>query len=155
MGKLVKEMTSGEDLGKDVKGFPRGGVEGIEDKANAFVEHKLGTCTEGAVLVRGGPQLAAIGQDREADCIEDEAPVSHGEATMRVAQNLESLEGSTGSIAHDGDMRFPIKAEVNEEAQVTHHRFRSNPVVCMGSLIHEVQAIRGGVEANRGGGGWK
>ena len=64
---------------------------------------------------------------------------------MCVAQNLEGLEESMGPVAHDGDMRLPVKAEMKEEAQVAYHRFRGDPVVRVGSLIHEVQAIRGGI----------
>ena len=56
---------------------------------------------------------------------------------MRVPQNLEGLEGRTGPVAHDCDVRLPIEAEVKEEAQVMYDRFR-NLVICVGSLIHEV-----------------
>ena len=70
---------------------------------------------------------------------------------MCVAKDLEGLKGSTGLIAHDGDMRFPIEAEMKEEPEVPHDGFRCDPIVRVGGLIHEVQAIRGGVEADTRG----
>ena len=48
-------------------------------------------------------------------------------------------------------MRFPVKAEMKEEAQVTYDGFGCDPIVSMGGLIHEVQAIRGGVAADTRG----
>ena len=71
---------------------------------------------------------------------------------MCVAEDLEGLEGGACPIAHDRDVRLPVKTEMKEEAQVLHNGFRVNPVIRVGSLIHEAQSIRGGVEADTGGG---
>ena len=70
---------------------------------------------------------------------------------MRVAQDLERLEGGTSPVAHDGDVWSPVKAEMKKEAQVTYNGFGRDPVVGVGSLIHEVQAVRRGVAANTRG----
>ena len=42
---LVKEVTSGEDLGENMQGFLGHSTEGAGDEANTFVEHKLSPCT--------------------------------------------------------------------------------------------------------------
>ena len=42
---LVKEVTSGEDLGENMQGFLGRSTEGAGDEANTFVEHKLSPCT--------------------------------------------------------------------------------------------------------------
>ena len=60
VGQLVEKMTSRKDPGEDIEGFLRGSAEGAGNEANAFIKHKLGTCTKGVVLAAGGPQLAAI-----------------------------------------------------------------------------------------------
>ena len=126
-------------------------MEGAGNETNALIEHELGTRTEGTIFAGGGPQLAAVGQDREANRIEDEAPVSHREATVCVSKDLESLEGSTGPVAHDHDMGLPIKAEMKVEAQVPHNGLRGDLVIRVGGLIHEVQAIRGRVKVDMRG----
>ena len=131
-------MTSGEDPGEHMEGLAGSGTKGPGNEADALVEDALRLSAEGAVLAGGGPELAAIREDGEADGVEDEAPVGHGQAAVCVAEDLEGLEGSTGAVAHDGDMRRPIKTEMKEEAQVTYDRFGCNPVVGMGGLIHEV-----------------
>ena len=151
VGQLVEEVTSREDPGEDMEGFPWCGTEGAGDEANALIKHELGPGAKGTILARGGPQLAAVQEDRKANRVEDEAPVGHRQAAVCVAQDLEGFERSTGSIAHDGDVRFPVEAEMKKEAQVAHNRFRGNPIICVGSLIHEVQSIRGGVAADTRG----
>ena len=151
VGQLVKEVTSGKDPGEDMEGFTGGSTEGPGNEANAFIENELGLGAEGAVFVGCGPKLAAIGKDGEAYGVEDEAPVGHGKTAVRIAQDLERLEGGTSAVAHDGDMWSPVKAEMKEEAQVTYDGFRRDPIVGVGSLVHEVQAIGGGVAANTRG----
>ena len=111
----------------------------------------MGLSAKGAVLAGRGPKLAAIRKDGEANGVENEAPVSHGKAAVCVAQDLERLEGGTSPIAHDGDVRSPVKAEMKEEAEVTYDGLRRDPVIGVGSLIQEVKAIRGGVAANTRG----
>ena len=151
VGQLVKEMTSWENLGEDVQGLPRRSVKGAGNEANPFIEHKLGTCAKGAVFAGGSPKLAAVGQDWKAHCVEDKAPVGHGKTAVRVAKDLEGLEGGMGRVAHNRDMALPIEAEMKEEAQIPYNRFQIHPVACTGSLIHEVQAIRGGGSRQTGG----
>ena len=50
VGQLVKEMTSGEDLGEDVEGFLGGSAEGTGNEADTLIEHKLSLGAKGAVL---------------------------------------------------------------------------------------------------------
>ena len=85
MGQLVEEVTSRKDPGEHMEGFPGCGMKGAGNEADAFIENELGLGTKGTVFAGCGPELATVRQDGKANGVEDEAPVGHGEATVRVA----------------------------------------------------------------------
>ena len=72
------------------------------------------------------PQLATVGEDREADGVHDQAPVRHGKTAYRVSEDLQSLDGGAGPIAHDPDVWFPLQTVMEEEAEIAHGSGRTD-----------------------------
>ena len=100
------------------EGFPGSRVEATCDHFDHGVLDSLQHVDEALRAMGAVPQLAAIGKDREANGVHDQAPVCHGKSADCVAKHLQSFDRSPGSVAHDPDVWFPLKAVMKEEAEV-------------------------------------
>lgn len=59
--------------------------------------------------------------------MKDTSPVVEIEASDRIAQEREATKGRAGTGCHDGDVRVPTKAFINEHPKVADSRRLSNP----------------------------
>ena len=101
----------------------------------------------------GGPELAPIAKDGEAHSIEDQAPICHGQALVCVAEDLESLEGSSCVVTHDVHVVVPMESVVDEEPEVSHNWGWGSLVVHAMCQVMKVEAIRGEVDRSPVGAG--
>ena len=65
------------------------------------------------------PELAAVGQNREADSIEYQSPIGHRQAPDRIAEYLERFDGRTCSVTHDPYVWFPLESALDEEPEIS------------------------------------
>ena len=70
------------------EGFTWGGVETARDDFHHVILYALQHVDEAFRAVGSVPQLAAVGEDREANGVHDKTPVCHGEASNRVPEHL-------------------------------------------------------------------
>src|SRR6266850_2763471 len=115
---------------KEVRKGNGSGAEGAHEFTTGVVLSNLENGKEGGLGDIGEPDLGGIGEDGEADHVEDSVPRDELQATDGITEDTEGLNKAADTVGHGANMETPVKLGGEEDPKVTEGGGGSDAVGC-------------------------